>query len=632
MLDSGEAAAAGPRDVVFLHAVVGVPSIDVYVDGSLAVAGLAIGTASPVATLQDRADHDLVLFSSIPNPPAARTARSDAPLPTAQFFGQVRPGAIAHPEAAVVVRLGNTSNGGRWGPYEYDFPSFPDTCAPGRAAFTYDGAADLFTAAGTNYGSSGTSGTGAGSTFLARQVTMPVVVRGERFPGENGQNRKSFAFGAFDFGEVEVAVGQERFYFGFGRDGTYGAAEVVYDCATQRFLSSRTVGRNPVFPRSRFVPLVPDRLFDTREAGEPGMPTGKLAGGAQVDVPVLGRKGVPASGVTAVVLNVTATDSSAAGFVTVWPTGGTRPTTSNINLLGPGQTAPNLVTVPVGAGGRVSLYSSGGAHLLADVAGYFVEASTATAGRFVPLAPDRLFDTRQPGTVSGVVPAGGAIRVQVAGERGVPATGASAVVLNVTGVGVAGPAFLTVHPGGTAPPRASNVNLAGFGDVTSNLTIVPLGADGTVEFFASDQAHVVADVFGYMTGSSAASSSSGLFVPTSPVRVLDTRPAPWLRLPVGLLDPGEQIVVAIADEGDVPGLGASAVLANITGTGSVGAGFVTAWPAGTATPGVSTVNLVRGGTTRPNAALVPLGGLGDISLYSSGGTHALVDVFGYFTS
>ena len=70
-----------------------------------------------------------------------------------------------------------------------------------------------------------------------------------------------------------------------------------------------------------------------------------------------------------VVLNVTGTDATAAGFVTVWPCGEERPLASSLNLT-PGVTSPNAVITRLGAGGKVCLYTQNGAHLLADLTGY----------------------------------------------------------------------------------------------------------------------------------------------------------------------------------------------------------------------------------------------------------------------
>jgi len=82
--------------------------------------------------------------------------------------------------------------------------------------------------------------------------------------------------------------------------------------------------------------------------------------------------GVPASGVGAVSLNVTAVGPSGAGFVTVFPCG-TRPLASNINYQA-GQVVPNAVIAPVSAAGEVCFYSLADTHLLADVNGWFAAA------------------------------------------------------------------------------------------------------------------------------------------------------------------------------------------------------------------------------------------------------------------
>ena len=86
---------------------------------------------------------------------------------------------------------------------------------------------------------------------------------------------------------------------------------------------------------------------------------------------VTGQGGVPKSGVTAVAVNVTVTDPTAVSFLTVYPSGGSRPLASNLNYVA-GQTVPNLVIVKVGADGFITLYNhSGAVHVIVDVAGWF---------------------------------------------------------------------------------------------------------------------------------------------------------------------------------------------------------------------------------------------------------------------
>jgi hypothetical protein len=133
-------------------------------------------------------------------------------------------------------------------------------------------------------------------------------------------------------------------------------------------------------PKSLLVSITPARLLDTR-AGSPTVDGiaqggGKLGSGLSIDLPVAGRAGIP-NEATAVILNVTALDPSLATFLTVWPTGTTRPLTSNLNPT-PGQPpTPNLVTVGLGTGagaGKVSIFNlTGTVDVLADVMGYYVE-------------------------------------------------------------------------------------------------------------------------------------------------------------------------------------------------------------------------------------------------------------------
>ena len=371
-----------------------------------------------------------------------------------------------------------------------------------------------------------------------------------------------------------------------------------------------------------FEAQTPTRLFDTRYG--PG-PLGKLAPGQTLDVQVVGEAGVPSSGVSAVVLNLTATEASGDGFVTAFPSGQVPPLASNLNLVA-GQTAPNLVVVPIGSGGRVSFYSQSGTHLLADVLGWFELAETARAGRFVPLDPERLVDSRD---VGGPVGPGETLRVQVGGEAGVPSSGVSAVVVNLTATEALAEGFVTAWPAGQDRPLASSLNLAGPGDETANLVVVPLGVDGAINLFTQRGTHLLADVAGYFTDETASSSGSGLFVAVPPRRVGDTRSGPG---PLGYVARRGSITLSVAGAGGIPDDGsAAAAVVNLTATEAGGAGYVTAWPAGTALPLASNVNLRHPHETRPNAAFVKLGG-GAIGLYSHSGAHLVVDAAGYFTS
>ena len=107
-----------------------------------------------------------------------------------------------------------------------------------------------------------------------------------------------------------------------------------------------------------------------------GAKVGNAAGtGAAYVLKVTGAGGVPTSGVSAVAINVTVTQSEnptiGGGFVTVYPCDQPRPDASNLNFV-TGQTVPNSVIAPVSANGEVCFYVYGTTHLLADVSGVFL--------------------------------------------------------------------------------------------------------------------------------------------------------------------------------------------------------------------------------------------------------------------
>ena len=120
-----------------------------------------------------------------------------------------------------------------------------------------------------------------------------------------------------------------------------------------------------------FSSQAPFRQLDTRN-GTGGI-SGPVAPGATIRVPVTGRGGIPATGVSAVAVNVTATAPTNAGNITVHAGGTTAPGTSNLNFT-PGETTPNLVISPVGTDGTIALTnnSNGTVHLIADTSGYYI--------------------------------------------------------------------------------------------------------------------------------------------------------------------------------------------------------------------------------------------------------------------
>jgi alpha-tubulin suppressor-like RCC1 family protein len=361
---------------------------------------------------------------------------------------------------------------------------------------------------------------------------------------------------------------------------------------------------------STYTSVSPVRVLDTRFGTGTGTTTPVPSGGTiTLD---LSTK-VPTT-TTAVVLNVTGVAPTASTFVSVYPTGTTRPITSNLNLV-PGDTRPNQVTVPLGTNRSVNLFNNAGnTHLVADLAGYY---SPGSGARFTALSPFRLVDTRSTGGPLG----SGGTRVLDLVNR-IP-TSATAVTFNLTGTDATASTFVTAFPTGTQVPNASNLNLPA-GDTRANLVTVAVGADRKVTLYNNaGSVNLIADLTGFYTP-----EYGSVFVPVPLTRLLDTRVGTGTNgstLPVV----GGQILSV--DLGKAAQLTATGAVLNITGVDATASTFVTAFPQFENLPAVgSTINL-SAGQTAPNAAVVALSRVRGIDLYNNAGrVHLIADLVGVF--
>jgi hypothetical protein len=347
------------------------------------------------------------------------------------------------------------------------------------------------------------------------------------------------------------------------------------------------------------------------------------------ELTVTGAGGVPAHGVSGVLLQLTGAEPDTTGaYLSVYPKPprvdlwndrsgfpSAEPAFSNVNVP-QGEAVANLVYVPVGAGGKIRLHSRPGAiQAIVDVVGWFDDGDGSGAA-IQAVTPSRILDTRR-GTGGPQQPFGpGETRaVAVRGHGGVP-DDATAVVVNLTADRATADSFVTAWPSGVARPDASALNPRP-GPARSGLATVPLGPDGSVSLYNGvGKTDLIADVVGYVTPATA-----GVSTAVNPARILDT------RITAAPLTPGESRLVHI---NGVPA-GARAVWLNITGTNATDPGFLTVWPSGTARPDASNLNVAP---DRPvaNLVLVPLGPDGSVQVYNAAGTiDLLVDVAGYLS-
>ena len=397
--------------------------------------------------------------------------------------------------------------------------------------------------------------------------------------------------------------------------------------ATNGIGASQSAASNPVIPSAWvgfFRPLTPARLLDTRTGV--GGPAGRIAGGQTIDVQVVGRGGVPASSVAAVILNATVTNPSQLSYLMVYPSGIARPVASNMNFVA-GQTLASLAAVGVGSGGRVSVFNAAGAtDVILDVTGWVAADGTVTgtAGTFRPTPSTRILDTR---FSTGALSPGQSLSLQVAGMGGVPATGVSAVVMNLTATNSASAGWLSAFPSGVGTPPSSNLNFPANATV-ANRAMVSLGPDGKVTIYnGGGRVDVIVDITGWFSDGTDATLTLGEYTGTIPTRILDTRSAG------GPITPGNT-VVTVAGMGPVPAMGAPvqprAVLLNVTVTSPTAGSYMTVYPSGQSQPPTSDLN-VTPGVTVTNLVVAAVGADGKVVVYNyAGSAQLIVDVEAWY--
>jgi hypothetical protein len=395
--------------------------------------------------------------------------------------------------------------------------------------------------------------------------------------------------------------------------------------ATKHALATTGLGYTPL--------TAPVRIADTRAgASDPATYAGKtLAPGASVTVDVP-TADVPANA-SAVVVNVTAISPSAAGFLTVFPGGGTNPGTANVTFTG-GQTVGNQVTVGLGSDSVTGAAQSftvfngpatggGSVDFAADLVGYYAPQSATSGDAYVGLTPARIYDSRAGSGQTGAgttLTGGGSANVTVTGVGGVPAS-ATAVVLNVAVTNTTASSFITAFPTGQPQPGTASQNFLA-GETLSSQVVAAVGTGGDVTIANhAGNADIVVDVDGYFTA--AGGTGSLLNVLAAPVRLTDTRPTG-----VG----GGSSATAT-----VQGAGATAGVLSVADIATKGSGnFLTAFPTGGAAPTAATVNYTPGDTYNivENAAYATTGTAGSVSILNGPSNAAtanvVVDEFGYF--
>jgi hypothetical protein len=390
----------------------------------------------------------------------------------------------------------------------------------------------------------------------------------------------------------------------------------------------------PIFSYTRndgtYYPLQPARILDTREGrGAPKAPVGP---DQKITLDVTGRGGVPTQGVAAVVLNVTATGSPTGSYLTVYPSGANRPTTSSLNF-GPGWTGANSVTVALDAAGRVDIYNSiGTTEVIADVLGYYAADSSmvptsGAGGQYHPVVPARLLDTRVDPDEK--LPAQWWVQIPV--NYGAELNShIRALVVNVTVVDPSQAGFLTTWNGVSVRPWASTLNF-NRADVIPNMAVVPVancqecGGYPAIGVYTTADTHIIVDLLGIFDDGTI---NDGLrFTPLTPERIADTRKG--LGAPAAIGPGGTATITAPAS---VAGPDTWALAMNVTAVTPTSRTFLTVWPSANGVQRPTSSNLNPDARSIvPNAVYTSVGPTNAFNVYNSiGFTDVLCDVVGSF--
>lgn len=290
---------------------------------------------------------------------------------------------------------------------------------------------------------------------------------------------------------VNAAPGEERANLVVVRVGAGGKIRIG-NFAGRTDIVADIVGYSGPSAVGELSTVTPYRALDTRTGAGVGGITGKVGTDSQISfsVPLAPRD------TSAVLLNITATEATAATFVSAFPGGTQWPGTSTVNTLA-GEDSANLTIVALQPGGTVTLRNHAGeTHLVADVAGFVTSANGAM---FVPAAqPLRILDSRIGLNRRGSIAPGETITVEL---PGLP-TNTTAVALTITTDAPTTDTHITAFPSGEAEPITSNVNAA-KNATRANLVVVKVGLDGKISLRNNaGTTQLVADISGWFVGGS----------------------------------------------------------------------------------------------------------------------------------
>lgn len=200
------------------------------------------------------------------------------------------------------------------------------------------------------------------------------------------------------------------------------------------------------------------------------------------------------------IFNVTVVDEKSNGFLTVYPDGGTRPGTSNLNFR-TGRAIANQVLVQSGSDGTIDFYNAGTGTIdvIADILGAY--GTTPQVG-YVPITPVRVIDTRSgKGAPKGAVKAFGTVSNALTSVPGLPSGYVPGLAATVTVVSPSASGDIEAYPAiSINPPGVSTLNFTAGATVANSTTMAD--EDGLKLYNqSSGTSQLLLDISGYYSES-----------------------------------------------------------------------------------------------------------------------------------
>jgi hypothetical protein len=370
---------------------------------------------------------------------------------------------------------------------------------------------------------------------------------------------------------------------------------------------------------SNYVPLsVASRLAHTPD-GTGGF-TGPRGAGSTTIYQVLGRAGVPATGVTAVMLDVAAVSPPNGTTLTLWPDGQPRPDTSMVNGVA-GKTISNSAAVPVGSNGKISVYSTGVSNLTIDIQGYFTPGTGGNG--FQSVQHTRLVDSRYgTGVAQAKIPNGGTVSFVAAGTGTPIPGGVPAVYANIAVPTPSNGGWLAVYPTGSTQ-SASTVDYI-QGSTTSSGAAIRVGTGGRITIRNQGPAvDVVVDVEGYFS----TAAGTGSFRAAT-ARIFDSR----VNGSGAKVGANATIQVAVGGTAGLPLRNLTGAALSVTAVATTVSSSLRVWPTGDPEPGTAIAHNSSVSYGRANMVVVRPGRDGKVTIRNLGsaGQHVVVDLQGWF--